>query len=426
MKNKAAAPAPAAALDWREGMMARAASGAQAPISGFRLHRALHSLALLVVATAMLGVLAGCSETGNGDGATRAVGSAGLATVGTRAIERDVEAPEIFSMEEPGLWDGRPSLGGVWIAHPEATNPERVMIRNQQTGETVVGALFRRERENPGPRFQISSEAANALNILPGQPTTVRVVALQLQRIEPEPAPESPARTAQDTTRDATAQSDSAADTGTEAAQTAAAAAQTEPTDEPRGLRRLFSRRSDTRDEADGADIAVSTLPESGTTPSAGSAAQSAVATATAAGAAAEARSAPRERRGLAALFSRGDRANQPEDSAQADALIPLPEDTTRDGALSPLAASTPASPPASTLDRPFVQIGIFSVEANATGARERMQRAGLDAEIRRGQMNDNQFWRVVVGPAQDRAGQAAILEQVRAMGFGDAYTVAR
>ena len=393
--------------------MARAASGAQAPV--FRYFRATRSLVTLTAAGLMLGTLAGCSETGNGDAATRAAGSAGLASVGTQAIERDIEAPEIFSMEEPGLWDGRPSLGGVWIAHPEATDPERVMIRNQQSGETVVGALFRRERENPGPRFQISSEAANALGILPGQPTTVSVVALQLQRIEPGPeaAP-----------RDASELAESGEDSTTEPARTAAAPAQPETADEPSGLRRLFSRRSDTPETPDSgetADIAVTALPESTAAPATGRAPQSA---------AVAAPPAPRERRGLAGLFSRQDRASQAEDSAQSDAMIPIPEDTPREGALSPLAASTPAStataPAASSLDRPFVQIGIFSVEANANGARDRMQQAGLDAEIRRGRMNDNQFWRVVVGPAQDRAGQAAILEQVRAMGFGDAYTVAR
>ena len=84
---------------------------------------------------------------------------------GQRVIERDVEAPDVFQAQEAGLWDGRPSLGGVWVAHPTAHDPERVMIRNTATGATVIGALFRRERENPGPRFQVSSEAANALGL---------------------------------------------------------------------------------------------------------------------------------------------------------------------------------------------------------------------------------------------------------------------
>jgi rare lipoprotein A len=88
-----------------------------------------------------------------------------------------------------GLWDGRPSLGGVWVAHPDATDPERVMIRNTETGSFVIGALFRRERENPGPRFQISSDAAAALDILAGAPTELQVIAL---RREEAPAPEAP------------------------------------------------------------------------------------------------------------------------------------------------------------------------------------------------------------------------------------------
>ena len=106
-------------------------------------------------------------------------------------IENDVEAPDVFSVSEAGLWDGRPSLGGVWVAHPDVKEPERVMIRNQTNGEFVVGALFRRERNNPGPRLQLSSDAANALDVLAGSPVELSVVALRKERIPvapPEPA----------------------------------------------------------------------------------------------------------------------------------------------------------------------------------------------------------------------------------------------
>ena len=108
--------------------------------------------------------------------------------------------------------------------------------------------------------------------------------------------------------------------------------------------------------------------------------------------------------------------------------MIPLPEE---DEAATPAAAPATVAPVAparvaSALDRPFVQIGIFSVEANATGARNQMQAAGLNAEIRRGQANEREFWRVVVGPASDQAGRGQILERVRAMGFADAYAVVR
>ncbi len=100
-----------------------------------------------------------------------------------KAVERDVEAPEVFQSTETGLWDGRPSLGGVWVAHPDVTDPERVMIRNEANGKSVVGALFRRERNNPGPLFQVSSDTASAIGMLAGQPTKLSVVALRRETV---------------------------------------------------------------------------------------------------------------------------------------------------------------------------------------------------------------------------------------------------
>ena len=112
-----------------------------------------------------------------------------------KIVEKDVEAPELFHKTESGLWDGRPSLGGIWIAHPDVKDPLRVIIRNEANGKSVVGALFRRERENPGPRIQVSSDAASELKMLAGQPVKLDVVALRREKIEeapsePEPAPE--------------------------------------------------------------------------------------------------------------------------------------------------------------------------------------------------------------------------------------------
>jgi hypothetical protein len=47
------------------------------------------------------------------------VGAAGPTPIGAAPLaERDVEAPEVFDVTDAGLWDGRPSLGGVWVAHP--------------------------------------------------------------------------------------------------------------------------------------------------------------------------------------------------------------------------------------------------------------------------------------------------------------------
>ena len=98
------------------------------------------------------------------------------------------EAPETFSVAEPALWDGRPSLGGVWVAHPDVNDPERVVIRDPATGRSTTGALFRRERATPGPQLQVSSEAAEALGLVAGQPTVLEVVALA--RAEAETVPE--------------------------------------------------------------------------------------------------------------------------------------------------------------------------------------------------------------------------------------------
>jgi cell division septation protein DedD len=110
-----------------------------------------------------------------------------------KSVERDVEAPDVFHKTESGLWDGRPSLGGVWVAHPDVKEPLRVIIRNEANGKSIVGALFRRERENPGPRIQVSSDAASELKMLAGQPVKLDIVALRREKIEeaaPEPAPE--------------------------------------------------------------------------------------------------------------------------------------------------------------------------------------------------------------------------------------------
>lgn len=124
--------------------------------------------------------MAGCQLTGDGaDPADAPKEGAKPAATSARIVERDVEAPEVFSANDTGLWDGRPSLGGVWVAHPTVKDPERVIIRNPANGKFVIGALFRRERENPGPKLQVSSDAAAALDMLAGAPTKLSVVALR-------------------------------------------------------------------------------------------------------------------------------------------------------------------------------------------------------------------------------------------------------
>ncbi|PID35734.1 MAG: SPOR domain-containing protein [Rhodobacterales bacterium] len=138
----------------------------------------------LVLGGAM--VLTGCEDgkfpsvLGKDDATAAADGT-------TRTVERDVEAPEVFQRTDRGLWDGRPSLGGVWVAHADATEPERVIIRNSTNGKFVVGVLYRPERQSNGPAFQVSSDAAEALGMLAGQPASLNVTALRRKEVPVDP-----------------------------------------------------------------------------------------------------------------------------------------------------------------------------------------------------------------------------------------------
>ncbi|RBI69070.1 SPOR domain-containing protein [Roseovarius sp. TE539] len=226
----------------------------------------------------------------------------------TRLVERDVEAPEVFQVTDMGLWDGRPSLGGVWVAHPDVDEPERVIIRNTANSKFVIGALFRRERENPGPAIQVSSDAAAALGLLAGAPAQLNVTAL---RREEAPAGE-------------------------------------DGEVEPSGT---------------GADIETAEID-----PVAGAA---------------------------AAI-----------DAAEAES------------------ADSEPSAPASDLDKPFIQIGIFSIEQNARNTAVTMRREGMVPTVRKQTSRGKTFWRVVVGPATSRSERSTLLEKIKDVGFEDAYAV--
>lgn len=251
--------------------------------------------------------------------------------------ERDVEAPEVFKKSDKALWDGRPSLGGVWVAHVSVTDPERVIIRNPATGKSVIGALFRREIDNPGPSLQLSSDAAEALGMLAGQPAVIDVVALK--RVEaPAPAVPTPA----------------------------AATAPVKPGDKPAAPPATKG----------GKPIATKPI-------------EPVVATAAAA----------------------IDKA-----AAKASGAKPAP---------TPEPVATPATP-GDALKRPFVQIGIFSVEANAKKAAAQMQKAGMSASVKADASQGKSFWRVIVGPAATVADREALVGKVKGLGYPDAYPVSK
>lgn len=288
------------------------------------------------IAFASVLALGACDENGefafpgaNGAGQTAADTAALDGAQSVQLVERDVEAPDAFQVTEAGLWDGRPSLGGVWVAHPDVSEPERVIIRNQTNGTFVIGALFRRERENPGPALQVSSDAAAALEMLAGAPTELQVTALRREEVTEVP--------------------------------------QAQPT-------ATFEAP---------ADIAAAPIE-----------------TATLEGAPLETPVDP---------------------IASATAAIEAAETAVA----SPAPVSAPSAPsPTSSLDKPYIQLGIFSVEANATSTADRMRASGIVPTVLEQSSQGRTFWRVIVGPATSTSERADILAQVKSQGFDDAYFV--
>lgn len=301
-------------------MMGKATGqGAKILTGGLRL--ALPVVAMLALAACE----GGLPSLGGGEGA-----DAGANATSVELVETDVEAPEIFQVTAEGLWDGRPSLGGVWVAHPDVTQPERVIIRNESNGTFVIGALFRRERENPGPVIQVSSDAAEALQMLAGAPVTLNVTALRRE----------------------------------EAAAPAADPAAAPPSD------------AAATDLAPAPEIGVTTLDPVA---------------------------------GAAAAIDAAEAAGVPGTEASPAPLAPAP-------------AAAPVG--ASELTRPYIQLGIFSVEANANELAQEMQSKGLSARVVAQESQGRSFWRVLVGPATTEAQRQAWLDQVKAEGFADAYFV--
>ncbi len=275
-----------------------------------------------VVVCTSAALLAGCQQAGEFNpfkpqsGDTEATAPADANSV--KLVERDVEAPEVFQETDMGLWDGRPSLGGVWVAHPDVKEPERVIIRNTENSKFVIGALFRRERQNPGPVFQVSSDAAAALGMLAGAPTQLNVTALRREEAPAEEAAVPP------------------------------------------------------EDMAAPSDVETSSL----------------------------------------------------DPVAGAAAAIDAAEDST-DAA--PQASPAPEARPqaaASSLEKPFIQIGIFSVEQNARNTATAMRQNGMVPTVKQQTTQGKSFWRVIVGPATTVSERRVLLKKIKDVGFEDAYPV--
>ncbi len=372
----------------------------------------MRTILRLALAAGALAALTGC-EDGKftlgqkkpaSEGAADATGSdASGGEAAFSLVERDVEAPEAFSLKDKGLWDGRPSLGGVWVAHGSVKDPERVIIRNPSNGKSVVGALFRREVANPGPPLQVSSDAAAALGMLAGQPAQLDVVAL---RREQPAKPEAAAAAAQIASEGEAA--GGAAAGGSAAGGSAAGGIDPIAAGAAAAIARAEGGKADGAKAADGAaDAAATDL-------------------ASADGAAA-AKPCPfwRKKKCLAEQAALGAGVAPDEGMAVATGAVAAPGATPGAGAVE--VSAIPATPAAAgTLTRPYVQIGIFSVESNAQRAVDQMKAAGMTATVRSDQSQGKKFWRVVIGPVASVAERDGIAARVKAIGYPDAYPVSK
>ncbi len=283
-----------------------------------------------VAAAAVLLVLAGCEELANTpEGATPAAQGA----QGGTSVNRDVERPDVFSVTERALWDGRPSLGGVWVAYPANVDPERVIIRNGANGKTVIGALFRRERDNPGPKIELSSDAAAALGIVAGSPTEISITVLRREEVVVD-VPEAPVANVSD-----------------------------------------------------------------GMTP-------------------------PPRRGAVSAPVMAA-----PVADTSAASFAAIVEQTLDDVPATADAAVEPTVAPASEgagglfrLRKPYIQIGTFEEEANATALVEQLVAAGVQAQAQADNPESPTLWRVISGPYEKRSERTAQLRIIKGLGFTDAF----
>ena len=75
-------------------------------------------------------------------------------------------------------------------------------------------------------------------------------------------------------------------------------------------------------------------------------------------------------------------------------------------------------------LSKPFIQVGIFSIEQNARNTAEVMHQLNIQPTVKEQTSRNKTFWRVIVGPAVDMNERSTLLQKVKAVGFGDAYAV--
>ena len=73
-------------------------------------------------------------------------------------------------------------------------------------------------------------------------------------------------------------------------------------------------------------------------------------------------------------------------------------------------------------MKKPFVQVGLFKQEPNADAAAASLRQAGIVPEVKEGSNQSGPYWRVMVGPMNSAEDQAALLSQIKGLGYRDAF----
>lgn len=75
-------------------------------------------------------------------------------------------------------------------------------------------------------------------------------------------------------------------------------------------------------------------------------------------------------------------------------------------------------------LTKPFIQVGIFGVQNNATKTRDRLSQLDLPINTFEFEIKGKPYWRVVAGPANTLQSKRNMLTKIQSAGFTDAYFV--
>lgn len=314
--------------------------------------------------------------------------------------------PAIFDLTAQAVWDGGRTLRGVWVAHPLAKSARRVRIYNLQNGRAVDGALFSRDPVVSEAPVLISSEAAQRLEMVVGEPVELRIVAIRPAPAGLQAATSEPAR----------AETATAQPVDGSPADLAAKSEEIAPV--PPASEGEQSGQSDFRWEAretTGGTVPASRAPVPATRIGR---AEAVTVQQPLQDAGEPEREAAAERPEPAAAPKTEARPPDPTRVAAPapDAEAPKPADATRQE----------TSPERQWLEKPFVQAGIFGVRSNAEKLIAKLKQRNVPAVGKVFRSGEREFTRVLVGPFETIDQRSAAQRLIRDMGMRDALAVAR